>query len=194
MNTDKLSLQKQIDSQIDVTDLVLSKIVSYFKNESFCKKEILLSEGHKCNKLFFVSKGCLHLYFYDNLGNKKTTQFAIENWWLTDFLAFQKEGISNFYLEAVENSEVLSISFLKFQKLLQNFPKMERYFRIIHETAYGSALMRLKYMYSYSKEEIYFKFRKDFPDFMLRVPQYLIASFLGLTPEYLSEIKNKELS
>lgn len=187
-------LQKHIESQIDVTDKVLSQIVSYFDYESFDKKEILLSEGHNCNKLFFVSKGCLHLYFYDGLGNKKTTQFAMENWWLTDFLAFQKEGVSKFYIEAVENSEVLSISFLNLKILLTDFPKMEKYFRIIYETAYGSALIRLKYIYSYSKEEIFFKFREDFPDFIQRVPQYLIASFLGLTPEYLSEIKKKEIS
>lgn len=187
----KLRLQKHIESQINETDVVLSQIVSYFENELFRKKEILLSEGSNCNKLFFVSKGCLHLYFYDSLGNKKTTQFAIENWWLTDFLAFQKEGVSNFYIEAVENSEVLSISFINLKKLLIDFPQMEKYFRIIYEIAYGSALMRLKYIYSYSKEDIYFKFRDDFPDFIQRAPQYLIASFLGLTPEYLSEIKKK---
>jgi len=187
----KLRLQKHIGSQINETGVVLSQIVSYFENECFHKKEILLSEGSNCNKLFFVSKGCLHLYFYDSLGNKKTTQFAIENWWLTDFLAFQKEGVSNFYIEAVENSEVLSISFMNLKKLLADFPQMEKYFRIIYEIAYGSALMRLKYIYSYSKEDIYFKFRDDFPDFIQRVPQYLIASFLGLTPEYLSEIKKK---
>jgi CRP-like cAMP-binding protein len=193
-NMDKLILQKHIESQIDVTDLVLSQIVSYFENEAISKKEILLSEGNNCNRLFFVTKGCLHLYFYDSLGNKKTTQFAIENWWLTDFLAFQKEGTSSFYIEAIENSEVLSISFLNLKHLLNDFPQMEKYFRIIYEIAYGSALMRLKYVYSYSKEDIYFKFRDDFPNFIQRVPQYLIASFLGLTPEYLSEIKKKKVS
>ena len=133
----------------------------------------------------------MHLYFIDNLGNQKTSQFAIENWWLTDFLAFQNQKQSNFNIETVENSKVLSISFSKYQELLDKFPKMEKYFRTIYETAYGAALMRLKYVNCFSKEEIFFRFRDNFPEFVQRVPQYLLASFLGLTPEYLSEIKRK---
>ncbi|MDX8552977.1 hypothetical protein MK851_04965 [Tenacibaculum sp. 1B UA] len=85
----------------------------------------------------------------------------------------------------------MSISFSKYNELLNKFPLLEKYFRSIYETAYGAALMRLKYINSYSKEDIFFRFRKDFPDFVQRVPQFLLASFLGLTPEYLSEIKRK---
>nr|WP_299035759.1 Crp/Fnr family transcriptional regulator [uncultured Tenacibaculum sp.] len=115
----------------------------------------------------------------------------MENWWLTDFLAFQNQKHANFTIETVENSEVLSISSSKYTELLNQFPLLEKYFRNIYETAYGAALMRLKYINSYSKEEMFFRFREDFPEFVQRVPQYLLASFLGLTPEYLSEIKRK---
>lgn len=166
----------------------------HFESHTYQKKETLLSVGQKCHQLFFVSKGCLHLYFIDDYGNKKTTQFAIENWWLTDFLAFQDMSASNFYIETVQKSEILSISFSRHQELLETFPHMETYFRKIYQTSYGAALMRIKLIYSNSKEDIYFNFRDEFPQFVKRVPQYLIASFLGLTPEYLSEIKRKELS
>ncbi len=172
----------------------LAEIILFFDCHSYSKKETLLLAGRRCYKLFFVTKGCLQLYFIDSLGNQKTSQFAIENWWLTDFLAFQNQKQSNFYIETVEDSQILTISFSKYQELLDKFPKMEKYFRIIYETAYGAALMRLKYINSFSKEEIFFRFRDNFPDFVQRVPQYLLASFLGLTPEYLSEIKRKQLS
>ncbi len=172
----------------------LSEIALFFDYHSYNKKETLLVANKQCNKLFFVAEGCLQLYFIDSLGNQKTTQFAIENWWLTDFLAFQNQKHSDFYIETVENSKVLSITFSKYQELLANFPKMEKYFRSIYQTAYGATLIRLKYINNFSKEDMFFMFRDNFPEFVQRVPQYLLASFLGLTPEYLSEIKRKHLS
>ncbi|MEX0315755.1 MAG: Crp/Fnr family transcriptional regulator [Allomuricauda sp.] len=181
------------------THLTLSKeeavsVLDFFEYQSYRKKQVLLPEGKLCDKLYFVEKGCLQLYFIDDLGNHKTTQFAMENWWLTDFLAFQNQKTSSFYIETVEKSKVLYISFSKHQELLEEYPKMEKYFRTIYETAYGAALRRIKFMNSLSKEEMFFMFRDNFPAFVQRVPQYLLASFLGLTPEYLSEIKKKQLS
>ncbi|GAA3600084.1 Crp/Fnr family transcriptional regulator [Flavivirga amylovorans] len=185
------NLINHIKTYITLSEEELSEIVLFFDYHSYTKKEILLFAEKKCDKLFFVIKGCLQLYFIDGLGNQKTSQFAVENWWLTDFLAFQNQNQSNFNIETVEASQVLSISFSKYQELLDKFPKMEKYFRTIYETAYGSALMRLKYINSFSKEDIFFRFRDNFPEFVQRVPQYFLASFLGLTPEYLSEIKKR---
>lgn len=190
----KNSLKNHIKTYLSCSDEELSEIVDFFNCHSFKKKETLLYAGNRCNKLFFVAKGCLQLYFIDTLGNKKTTQFALENWWLTDFLAFQNQSPSSFYVETVEPSKILAISSSNYQVLLDRHPKMEKYFRSIYETAYGAALMRFQYNSNFSKEEIYFQFRDSFPAFVQRVPQYLLASFLGLTPEYLSEIKKKKLS
>ncbi|RLK06934.1 Crp/Fnr family transcriptional regulator [Tenacibaculum discolor] len=184
-------LKNHIKSYTDLSEEELTEVLSFFDCQSFKKKETLLPTSNRCDKLFFVAKGCLQLYFIDDLGYQKTTQFALENWWLTDFLAFQNQKRSNFTIETVENSVVFSISSSKYNTLLNQFPLLEKYFRNIYETAYGAALMRLKYINSYSKEEMYFRFKEDFPEFVQRVPQYLAASFLGLTPEYLSEIKRK---
>lgn len=188
--TDK-TLINHIKLSVPHSEKELSEIMLFFDYNTYNKKETLLIPQKRCNTLFFVAKGCLQLYFVDKLGNNKTTQFAIENWWLTDFLAFQNKKLSNFYIETVENSQVFSITYSKYQEMLDKFPRMESYFRSIYQTAYGAALLRLKYINTYSKEEMYFRFRDDFPGFVKRVPQYLLASFLGLTPEYLSEIKRK---
>lgn len=190
----KSALIDHIKTTLVLTEEEASDILSFFGYQSYKKKETLLPADKLCDKLFFVEKGCLQLYFIDDLGNQKTTQFAMENWWLTDFLAFQKQRPSNFYIETVEKSKVLSISYSKYQKLLDKHPKMEKYFRMIYETAYGAALMRIKFMNSLSKEEMFCMFRDSFPEFVQRIPQYLLASFLGLTPEYLSEIKKRQLS
>ena len=71
---------------------------------------------------------------------------------------------------------------------------MEVYFRNIYEIAYGAAIMRMKYIFTYTKEEIYFKFRDAFPDFVNNMPQYLVATYLGLSPEYVSKLRRKDVS
>ena len=121
----------------------------------------------------------------------KSTEFAIETWWLTDNFAYENEVPTEFYIQAVEKSTILYITLDKQEKLLKEFPVMERYFRFVYQRAYAAAQKRIKFLFSFSKEEFYFQAVRNHPEFVQRVPQYLIASFLGFTPEYLSEIKSK---
>lgn len=170
------------------------KIASYFECVQAGKKDVLQAAGSKCDKLFFVTKGCLHSYFIDDHGTEKTIQFALENWWITDFLAFHRQSTTNYCTQAVETSEVLMISYERREELLAHHPEMERYFRRVYEIGYGAAVRRVELMFNYSKEEIFYQFREQYPEFVNRVPQYLIASFLGLTPEYLSKLRSRMLS
>ena len=133
-------------------------------------------------------------FFVNEKGIEQTTEFAIENWWITDNIAYENRQPSEFYIQSVENSEILVIDHHSQEKLLAEFPKMERYFRFIYQRAYAASQMRIKYLYSFSKEDFYHQFASKYPDFVQRIPQYLIASFLGFTPEYLSEIRNKKRS
>jgi CRP-like cAMP-binding protein len=139
-----------------------------------------------------VLSGCLRKYFVNEKGIEQTTEFAIENWWLTDNIAFEQQRPSAFFIQAVEPSTILMIDFAAQQTLLDQFPKMERYFRFVYQRAYGAAQMRIKYLYDFSKEEMFHHFYGHYPEFVRRIPQHLIASFLGFTPEYLSELKKKQ--
>lgn len=134
------------------------------------------------------------MYAIDDSGTEKTIQFAIENWWLTDVLAFINQRKSSMGIRAAVKSEVLEISFAKYSEILERHPVMETYFRKVFEIAYGAALMRFQFLFTHSKEEIYHHFNDRFPDFVNRIPQYLLASYLNLTPEYLSQIRNKSIS
>lgn len=129
----------------------------------------------------------------DERGTEKTIQFAIENWWLTDVLTFKKQTGSEFEIRAALESEVMEINYSKYQELLNQHSIMESYFRTVNEIAYGAALMRINFLFSYSKEEIYRHFNDQFPEFSNRVPQYLPAGYLNLTPEYLSQIRKKSI-
>lgn len=176
---------------IQIDDDAFEDILTFFQNKSVAKKENLLVEGQVCRSHYFVIKGILRKFFVNEKGVEQTTEFAIENWWITDNIAYEHKLVSCFYIQAVEKSEILYISLDNQEKLLATFPVMERYFRFVYQRAYAAAQMRVKYFFSLSEEEFYRDFLHKYPEFVQRVPQYLIASFLGFTPEYLSEIRRK---
>lgn len=184
-------LFKHIQKFATVSESDFASILAFFEPISAKKKEILLSEGQVCRRHFFVLKGCLRLFYVKETGAEQTTQFGIESWWMTDNLAFLEQKPSAFSIQAVEQSEVLSISYEAQEKMLAQFPQMERYFRRVFEKSFAAAQLRIKYINEFSREDLYFHFANSQPAFMQRVPQYLLASYLGFTPEYLSEIKKK---
>lgn len=183
-----------LEKFIEVNEDDFSKILNYFEIVQVKKKENLLVEGEVCRNHFFVLNGCLRKFFINEKGTEQTTEFAIETWWLTDNLAYEHQLPTTFYIQAVEKSEVLVISQTAQTELLEKFPEMERYFRFVYQRAFAAAQMRVKYLFSYSKEEFYHALVAKQPEFVQRIPQYLIASFLGFSPEYLSEIRAKRNS
>lgn len=157
------------------------------------KKDLLLREGQVCKATHFVNKGCLRLFFINEKGTEHITQFAIENWWLADYMSLGRQEPSSFYIQAIEPSEVISLDHTLQEELSAKIPSLERYFRIILQKAYAASQFRLKYLYSLSKEDSYQHFTSSFPGFIQRIPQYMLASYLGFTPEYLSELRKKRL-
>lgn len=186
--------KKHLEKFIEIDEKEFQDILAFFQIVKVRKKENLLIEGQVCKSHYFVLNGCLRKFFINEKGIEQTTEFAIENWWITDNIAFENKLASEFYIQAVENSEILIIEHHSQEKLLTEFPKMERYFRFIYQRAYAASQMKMKYLYSFTKEEFYDHLNNKHPEFVQRIPQYLIASFLGFTPEYLSEIRNKKRS
>ena len=186
--------KNHLEKFIEIDERELSDILAFFQVKKVKKKENLLKEGQICKSHYFVLNGCLRKFFINGKGMEQTTEFAIETWWITDNFAYERGLATEFYIQAVENSEILVIDREAQEKLLIEFPKMERYFRFVYQRAYAAAQMRIKYLFSLSKEEFYFELLRKHPEFVQRIPQYLIASFLGFTPEYLSEIRNKKRS
>ena len=153
------------------------------------KKEHLLQEGQICNTMYFVVKGCIRQYIINTKGSEQTLQFGIENWWITDLLSYHNHTPSNFYIQAVENSEVIAIEKPTLEALLIQIPKLERYFRIVSQKSFGAMQMRIKFLFSMSAEERYHHFNNQFPEFVQRVPQYMLASYLDFSAEFMSKIR-----
>jgi len=189
-----LVFQQHIEKFVQISDEEFEEILKFFETKEVLKKENLLEEGQLCKFHYFVLEGLLRKFYINEKGVEQTTEFAIETWWLTDNIAYERKQPTEFYIQAIEKSQILYISKDNQEKLLNAFPKMERYFRFVYQRAYAAAQMRVKYLFSLSKEEFYFELLRKHPEFVQRVPQYLIASFLGFTPEYLSEIRKRMVS
>ena len=182
---------QKIVGRCDVTE---GQLTPYFEEFQLKKKALLNPPESIAEYNYFIVKGCVHQYYITPEGNVKTVQFALENWWITDPQAFNRREETPFGIQAIEACSVLAINKENEDKLLANHPVLERYFRKLYQTAFGASLHRFKKLQEHSKEEHYFAFIEHFPGFAQRVPQYLIASYLGLTPEYVSEIRKKRFS
>jgi len=158
------------------------------------KKQNLLEEGKICRANYFVVKGCMRMFFVNEKGVEQTVQFALEHWWLADYTSFSAQSPSGFYIQTVEPTQLLSLTYSAQEELLKEYPQMERYFRLIHQRAHAAFQFRITLLYGKSREALYYHFIDRYPEFAQRIPQYLLASYLGFTPEYLSELRKRHVS
>lgn len=169
-------------SEIDVLESILD--ITNIK-----KKQHVLQEGQVCTTMYFITKGCFRQYIINDKGTEQTLQFGIESWWITDYLSYHNHTPSHFYIQAIENSEVIAIEKSVLESLLIQIPKLERYFRIVSQKTFGAAQMRIKILFTMSAEERYYHFSNLNPDFVQRVPQYMLASYLDFSAEFMSKIR-----
>lgn len=158
------------------------------------KKEHVLKEGQFCNTMYFITKGCMRQYIINAKGTEQTLQFGIENWWITDYLSYHNHIPSHFYIQAIENSDVIAIEKPVLESLLIQIPKLERYFRIVAQKSFGAAQMRIKFLFTMSAEERYHHFNNLNPEFVQRIPQYMLASYLDFSAEFMSKIRAGKIS
>jgi CRP-like cAMP-binding protein len=170
---------------VDLNEQEIQLIGKYIRPVSLKKKEYLLQAGQVCRGLYFVEKGCLRMFFINDKSVEQITQFALDGWWMADYFSFMDNKSSEYYIQAIEKSAV-------FEQLLAEVPRLERYFRIVMQRAVAASQVRTKLMLEMTKEEFYQHFATSFPEFVQRVPQYMVASYLGLTPEYVSELRKKK--
>lgn len=182
-------LLQHIRKFIAIDDAEAEIMLSYFEPENFKKKALLLEDGQTSTKQFFIVKGLVRFYIINDKGIEQTIQFGIENWWITDYLSFQYQTPSHFYIQAIENLEVLSIDRKSFDQLLERIPKLEKYFRLVIQKSFGASQVRIRYLFTMSAEERYRNINDQFPEFVQRVPQYMLASYLDFSAEFMSKIR-----
>lgn len=189
MDPNFTKLIHHIQEVVDLGEDDASKIIETFKLKRFDKKEILLHQGDVSQHMRFIVQGCIRSYYLNEREQERVLQFAIEGWWINDLYSFLTQTPARSTLQAIEPSMVLLIHRDSLKRLFQQIPVMERFFRLKIQSAYVALQERTMFNMSHSAEERYLNFRDKYRNIEQRVPQYMVASYLGITPEFLSSIR-----
>lgn len=171
----------------------LSIFNALLKPVQFKKKSYLLRTGEVCNFEAFITKGCLMTYLLNEEGKETVLYFSIENWWVSDICSFNEQSKSDFYIQALEDAELLVLTPQTKEELLFKVPEFERTFRLMIQKNLGVMQNRLHSIIAKTAEERYNDFLLRYPTIPQRVSQHHIASYLGVTPEFLSKIRAKKI-
>jgi len=184
-------LIQSLEKHVSLTEKERGLIVGAVRERKVKKNQFLVHEGvvQRCTN--FLNKGSMRTYFIDGTGQEHIVQFAIEGWWISDLQSFIMQVPATFHVQAIEDCEILELPYENLQSLYDAVPKMDRYFRIITQRAFVSFQQRIVQNISMSAEERYLAFREKYPKIELRIPQRLIASYLGISAEFLSKIKSR---
>ncbi|MBN8651875.1 MAG: Crp/Fnr family transcriptional regulator [Cytophagales bacterium] len=168
-------------------DLVKEK----FRPHLFLKRQFALQHGDVCEYFDFVVRGCLRLYKADEKGGYHVLQFATENYWMLDLTSFHKRTKSVLDIDALEDTVVLRIAYNDLIDLYVKAPKFDRIFRVLLENHFMQQQERIGQLFSSTAEERYQSFLETYPHLLNRLSQVQVASYLGVTPEFLSRIRNR---
>ena len=156
------------------------------------RREFLLEPGQHCQGNYFVVKGLVRQYLVNHKLNEQIIQFGLENWWIADQDSLMTGKPAACYIQAIEASELLLLTEKNRIALVEQIPALESYFRMMMQKAFVAAQRRIGFIFNQTDEERYRHFSKLFPEFMQRVPQYMLASYLGFTPQFLSRLRAKK--
>jgi CRP-like cAMP-binding protein len=187
------NLLKNIQKHVNLNAEEEAYLLSLFSEKAVDKKEMLLHEGQPCHYFYFVYKGALRSYCLDKQGKESTIMFALQNWWITDMFCFLNDKPAIMFIEALQDSVVLQIHKKSLDNLLLKYPKFEKWFRVLMQNAYTREQLRVIDNLTLSAEEKYDKFLAKYPLIVNEITQKQLASYLGITPEFLSVIRKNKL-
>lgn len=182
---------QHLNTKVRLTEEEQARIKSYLTFKKLRKKQYLLQEGDVCKAIAFVEKGALRVYSVDDNSAEHIIQFGLEGWLVSDLYSFLTSEPATYNIDAIEDSELVLIGKSAHEELLQTMPKYETFTRLNITGAYLAMQRRLTSIIGASVEERYQDFIALYPHIAQRVPQHMIASYMGLTPETLSRIRKR---
>lgn len=184
-------LIESLKQYVPLTENEQQLIVACLRERRVKKGQFLVHEGAVSRCTNFVNEGSVRTYFIDLNGQEHIVQFAIEGWWISDLNSFIQQVPATFNVQAIEDSMILELPFESLERLYAQIPMLERYFRIITQRAFVAFQQRVVQNISMTAEERYLAFQEKYPKIELRIPQRLVASYLGISAEFLSKLKKR---
>jgi len=184
-------LYKNISRYISLSDEKFSQFSAPFQLKSFKKKETVLKEGDYCLFEGFVLSGCFKIYYLNEDGFEQTLYFAVKGWWITDLDSLINGVPSTLNIETLMDSEVLMISKKDKEKLYETMPQIEKLFRIMNQQSTVALQRRILSLTGKTADKRYLEFLEKYPGLEQKLTQQQVASYLGITHEFLSKIRKR---
>lgn len=184
-------LTDHIAKTVSLTEEEKSLLLSKLTSRRYLKGQYIGQEGDITRMLTFIQKGTVRTFYLDASGSEHIISFGIENWWAGDLGSLIEQKPADYNVQCLEDTQVIQISNDDLQMLYTAIPKLERFFRLLIERAYVSTQKRIVRNHSLTAKDRYILFLETYPEIAERVPQYMIASYLGITKEFLSQIRSQ---
>jgi CRP-like cAMP-binding protein len=184
---------KELKEKVDFSNNEIGIIKEELTPKKIRKRQYLLQEGDVCKFISFVERGTMRSYTVDEKGAEHIMQFALEGWMIADLYSFLTAEPATYNIDALEDCELVLISKASHEKLLASMWNYEKYIRLQLTNAYIAMQKRITSIISFTLDERYAYFNALYPDIVQRVPQHMIASYMGLTAETLSRVRRRNL-
>jgi CRP-like cAMP-binding protein len=188
------TIRQYVARYIQLTKQEQEYFVSLLRITKVKKKQFIVQPEFTCKYRTYVFTGAMRAYLVDNTGQDHTIAFAIDDWWITDYNSFIFQQPATLFVEALEDSTLIQIDYNTEQLLMETVPKFEKFFRIITQRSFAFLQQRMLSNLSKSAEERYEEFIHKYPRIVQKVPQYALASYLGMSTEYLSKLRNNKVT
>lgn len=182
-----------LSGRIDVTNTEIEDFVGMFVSRPVRKKQLIVQPGFTAFKRFYIADGALRSFVVNESGQEITIALAIKDWWITDYNSYIYQQPATLFVEALSNSVVMELSYDDEQYLKGLNPKFETFFRIIAERGLAAQQRRMIALHTQTAVQRYESFTRQYPQFLQEIPQYIIASYLGMSTEFLSKIRNNKV-
>ena len=183
-------LRQHIEKITPLSDAEFDYILSHFTVKKLRKHQFLVQEGDNVPNDFWVQQGCLKAYHLDENGKQHILQFAMEDWWITDYRAYFNQQKAAIWVEAVEECTLLSLTLTNREKICSEMHKMEHFFRKKSNAGYVALQNRILSLLNSNAQQRYKQFSNQYPKLLQRIPKTLIAAYLGVSRETLSRLSS----
>ena len=189
--TDYTSILNNIKRYVSLNESEEKQFTAIVRITKVKRRQFIVQPNFTCTHQTYVLKGAFRSYFVNDEGIEHTIQFAIEDWFISDFNSYVTQSPASLFVEALEDATIQQIAYDDVEKLCDENPKFERFFRLVAQKSFAFSQRRVLSNLGKSAEERYIEFRNLYPTIVKRVPQYTLASYLGMSPEFLSKIRKR---
>lgn len=184
-------IKRHVSKYIQLSEEEENYFVSLLRITRVKKKQFIVQPDFVCKYRSYVFRGAMRAYLFDNRAQEHTIALAIEDWWISDYNSFIFQQPATLFVEALEDSILIQIEYNAEQKLMEQVPAFEKFFRIVTSRSFAFLQQRMLSNLSKTAQERYEELVNKYPEMVRRIPQYALASYLGMSPVYLSQLRNK---